>query len=341
MAYLKTMAAGLIAGAMTVGTQADAKILRAETAGAGGLAYTVMILTAKSGKEKYGLNLQVSDGEKLVMAMLRSGLGRVDIYSGYPPAYRYMQKGIAMYKRMGERARKASKNLRAMFAYPAGMYMPIVFADSGIKSWKDFKGKRILTGPAAGAATKDNRAIITAMTGYQAGKDYTEINLAWGQGEQAMRDGQVDVYMKPSQIGAAAVQQIARAKPIRIFGFTDADLRSNPKLAALTRKPAVTVSVLPKGSFENQVNGDKDMKLVAYVLFEGTRKGVPADVIYKLTKAFWETLAEAQKSTPILRMVTKDKAFVSLEMPLHLGAYRYYKEAGFKIPAKLVPPEAK
>ena len=30
-----------------------------------------------------------------------------------------------------------------------------------------------------------------------------------------------------------------------------------------------------------------------------------------------------------------------MNIPLHVGAYRYYKEAGFDIPAALVPPEAK
>ena len=42
-----------------------------------------------------------------------------------------------------------------------------------------------------------------------------------------------------------------------------------------------------------------------------------------------------------LRSVTKDSVFSQMNAPLHAGAYRYYKEAGFNVPSALIPPESK
>ena len=35
------------------------------------------------------------------------------------------------------------------------------------------------------------------------------------------------------------------------------------------------------------------------------------------------------------------KALIGLEVPLHMGAYRYFKENKVPVPDALIPPEAK
>ena len=39
--------------------------------------------------------------------------------------------------------------------------------------------------------------------------------------------------------------------------------------------------------------------------------------------------------------LNRKTAFAAVNGPLHIGAYKYYKEAGFDIPAIAIPPEAK
>ena len=36
-----------------------------------------------------------------------------------------------------------------------------------------------------------------------------------------------------------------------------------------------------------------------------------------------------------------ENALLGVTIPLHIGAYKYYKEKGVQIPPALIPPEAK
>ena len=73
--------------------------------------------------------------------------------------------------------------------------------------------------------------------------------------------------------------------------------------------------------------------------FVGTTKMVDEEAVYKVTKAFWENIGDIHKTAVFLKQVTKETAFTSVNVPLHKGAYRYYKEAGFNIPENIIPKD--
>ena len=66
---------------------------------------------------------------------------------------------------------------------------------------------------------------------------------------------------------------------------------------------------------------------------------VDEEAVYKVTKAFWENIGDIHKTAVFLKQVTKETAFTSVNVPLHKGAYRYYKEAGFNIPENIIPKD--
>ncbi len=53
-----------------------------------------------------------------------------------------------------------------------------------------------------------------------------------------------------------------------------------------------------------------------------------------------DNLKDLHATAPWLKSITRDTVLAQMNLPLHAGAYRAYKEAGLKIPAALVPPEA-
>ena len=55
-----------------------------------------------------------------------------------------MKKGAGPYKKMKDEAKAASGNMRALFSFLGGHVHPITYEDSGIESWKDLRGKRVL-----------------------------------------------------------------------------------------------------------------------------------------------------------------------------------------------------
>jgi uncharacterized protein len=63
---------------------------------------------------------------------------------------------------------------------------------------------------------------------------------------------------------------------------------------------------------------------------------------YCLTKNFWEHLGDvvALHWESLGRLKLKDTSTIKRVAPWHIGAYKYYKEAGLEIPPEMVPPEA-
>ena len=50
---------------------------------------------------------------------------------------------------------------------------------------------------------------------------------------------------------------------------------------------------------------------------------------------------EIYKSAKTLSAIDPNKPFTGVNVPLHVGAIKYYREVGIKIPKRLIPPEAK
>lgn len=64
-------------------------------------------------------------------------------------------------------------------------------------------------------------------------------------------------------------------------------------------------------------------------------------VIYNMTKAFWDHIDGAYAAVDRMRDITPETTLGEMKIPRHIGAYRYYVEAGFDIPEHVIPPEAR
>ena len=327
-------AAGLAFGSYS---PASAVTLKGETASPG-CPYTVFIMTAKYAS-KAGINIQVSDGKTLTKSMLLMAQKKLDISSTVPAATVFMSKGVAMYKKLGKKAVAMHKKLRGMFSYQCGLYNMIVWDENKeIKTWKDLRGKKIFTGPPSGAAAKMSEDYIKAMTGFTPNKEYTAVRLNWGGGQDAMRNGQLDGYMRPLTVPSALMDELTAIRPVRILGIGD-DQLDNPLLKKLLAVPGRSMGVLKVGEYKGVTNLTKDIRSPAYALSQQVGVHVPTDVVYKITKAFWSNIGEVHKNVPYLSGMTLQSALDKLKAPLHLGAYKYYKEQGVNVPKALLPPE--
>jgi TRAP transporter TAXI family solute receptor len=328
--------AGMAVAISTFSTNTVAKTYSMEVASTGcttavGLP---MVKYAKGG----GVDIQVATGKTLTKSALLVAQGKLDFAAYVPLPYILLKKGKAMYKKLGaERGAKLAGKLRGIMGFECGQYTPIVWANSGITKWEQFKGKRIFTGPPSGAAAKNSEDFIKAMTGFEPNKDYEAIRLAWGGGQQAMRDGQIDVYMRPIQVPSALVEELMSIRPVRFLGITLDRIRSKEMqdyLGAVGRFPG---TVKPKELYGGKVVSEKEeIHLPGFALDMIVGEHVPEDVGYNVTKSYWEKLDEIHQADPTLRGMTKKSAFIGLNVPLHAGALKYYKEAGFDIPKRLM-----
>ena len=280
------------------------------------------------------IEIQVNATGAATRHALEAAQGKIDLYMYSPLVHSFMMHKRAMYSKI-DAAPELSKKLRALFSFPIGVYHIAVFADSGITSLQDIKGKKVFLGPPSGAATRVMDGLVKALTGYEAGKDYQAVKLGWGAAEQAFQDGQLDVYMNPTNAPSPVFQQVALTRKIRFLGIPPDKLK-DPAVKKLYDRPGGAVGMLPQGTYgENQVN-EADVLTIKAIVGIGAGEHLPADLVYRMTKAFWDNLPGEAKGTPWLRALERKDVFEQMNMKLHPGAARYYREIGMQIPDKLL-----
>jgi len=270
------------------------------------------------------------------MHTLQTSTGEIDFSMGSPTVYGFLQKGVAMYSEVPG-ASEFAKDLRGIFAYPIGTYHMVVNANSDIYEWEDFAGKRVFFGPPGGAATRTILGMVNKITGLTE-DDYELSNLGWGAAQQAMQDGQLDVYVVPTLAPSPGISQISLTKEIRLIGISDEQKLisgEQPSVDAGIRRWAV----IPAGTYgDNQVN-DADVEMLEPLVNVETNVALDQETIYNITKAWWAGVEEQRENAPWLGQITLEDAFIGMAKPLHAGAVQFYQEEGLSIPERLVPEE--
>jgi len=283
--------------------------------------------------QKYNpdIEIQVNATGAAPRHALDAARGKTDFLMGAPAVHNLMVKQRAMFAKVKD-AKKLAENLRAVFNYRIGFYQFGVYESSGIKTLADLKGKRVFLGPPTGVQKVVSAGFIEAITGYKQGRDYEAVKLGFSAAAQAFQDRQIDMLSMTSNPPASNFVQAALTSKIRFLGATDADW-NKPAMKKVMALPGRTRGIIPAKIYgPNQANEAPVQTIAAWVGLV-TRKGIPDDVIYKMTKTFWEHVDEMHAVAPWAKeAINLDNAFKQLNMKLHPGAVRYYKEKGLKIP---------
>lgn len=339
MRYLKTavLALGLGAGMAPATASAD-EFLSLATLGPGSSPYLVMSTFARTVEEELGdVKIQVNATGAATQHAMQASAGQLDFFMWSASVHDSMIKGDAMWSKVPQ-APEMAKNLRAVFAFPLGLYHIVTYADSGIEKLEDLKGKRVFLGPPGGGATVIMQRVVEGATGLKPGEDFEQVNLGWDAATQAFQDGRIDVYVNSTNAPSPVIQQLAISREIRLLSLTDEQMAKEP-LQAILNRPGGVLGEIPAGLYgDNQVNEEAVVTLGSIV---GVAAGahVPDETVYRVTKAFWTKLPDLQEGAAWLRNIKLDTAFEDLNLPLHAGAVRYYEEVGMTIPDDLRPPQ--
>lgn len=228
-------------------------------------------------------------------------------------------------------------NLSIIFAHPIGARHYIVYDESPIQSFADFKGKKVFLGPPGGTATQQNLITVKGQTGYEPGKDFELVKLNWGPAIQAFQDRKYDVMMLPGINPDPRIQQLALTSKIRVIGVDEARMMEDPGTKKLMANPMNSLIELPPDAYGANQTNTTAVKLVNPKVAIAVRKDMDADVVYAMTKAFWENIEEAYALAPWMKSaVSLEEALFPIPNGIHPGALRYYKELGLDIPDAFV-----
>jgi len=229
---------------------------------------------------------------------------------------------------------KPVKNIRGIASlYPETIQI-VARADSGIKSMKDIKGKRLVPGDRGSGTEVDTLNVLSVYK--LTYKDFAGVDwLSFSGAAQRLQDKQADVTFTTAGWPTAAIQELAIAAPINLVPIEEA------KIKELTKKfPFYSRIVIPKGTYKGQ---EKDAPTITTMAQWVVGAEVPDEVVYELTKALWENgaakMAQAHAKGKDVQMKT---ALSGMAIPLHPGAEKYYKEKGLiKDTAKKAAPKKK
>ncbi|SLN70681.1 TAXI family TRAP transporter solute-binding subunit [Oceanibacterium hippocampi] len=337
----QAMLAGFGAAAFAIGgaEAADKTYLKMDTLAPGSSAYVFSVAFSGVVQKHLPYEIQVSSGKTAVRMAIDAAKGDVDLYLASMTINHFMANGQAMFKNAPE-APELFKKLRGIINYPIGAYHMVTYSDSGINSLEDIKGKRVFIGPPKGAARVVTSQIIKGVTGYEPGVDFEEAKLDWNSAAQAFQDRQLDVYVGLTSVPSPQIEQFAVSDKIRLLGIP-ADKMDSEGVKKALGTPGRTVETIAAGTYGDRQINQEDVTTVGTQAGLATHVGVSEEIVYNMTKAIFENLAEFHGNAAWLKNVNRDSVFDYMNFPLHAGAYRYYREAGFDIPEDLIPPEAK
>lgn len=308
--------------------------LRMSTLGLGTSAYVVLSTFANIiNEEMNDVNIRVSSTGAATEHMVQAAEGRIAFFTMSPTMYAALKNKAVMFADL-ENAPALAEKVGVVFNFPAGVYHIVTHADSGIGRLEDLAGKSVFLGPPAGAATQVMTDLVEGASGLKANEDFNVVNLGWNAGHQAFQDRQIDAAVFLGNLPASSVSQIALTSEIRLLGLEPRHLEapSDQLKSALGRPGGLTVEI-PAGTYgEGQVNEDPTTTLAVTVGL-ATSLGLDKDLVYRMTKTWWENIDAAHAVAPWMQGVTMDGALIELNAPLHPGAAQYYREQGMDVPS--------
>jgi len=269
-------------------------------------------------------------------------IGRGEVESGIA------QNNVALAAYIGDKEQWKTpqvKSLRCITAlFPETVHM-VALAKSGIKSVYDFKGKRIIVGDKGSGTEMDCRKFLEFI-----GLSYNDIQpifVYYAAAVQRMQDEQADALFWTAGVPISSIIEIATTKDVVFLPFPDAVIQ---KLHS--QFPYYAPVTLPAKAYPKQNN---PVKTVAIISLWVTRADIDEKTIYEVTHHLFEKTPQLYREKKDLasgadmmaaaheqgKNVTLGNALLGVTIPLHKGAYKYYKEKGIQVPAALIPPEAK
>jgi TRAP transporter TAXI family solute receptor len=315
---------------------ASAELYRVSSIAPGMSPFVVNTAIAKVvSKHVPGVELQVRATGAATRHMVEAAQGKIDFIFGSPTINWLLVNQIGPFKKF-KNGPELEKNIGMIFSYQIGPYHYVVRADSGIKTLADFKGKKVFCGPPGGAATRVVLRAIKETSGLDGKTDFKVQRFGFDAAIQAFQDNKIDVIVLPTNVPSPSIEQFALTKKIRLIDIPVEKMTIRKMIGG-------TVNEIQSNAYgKNQVNQTKITTHGALVNFSA-RMDLDEEVVYKVTKAIWENLAELHEAAKWMKTtVTLENALQIIPGRLHPGAERYYKEIGLKIPEPVVyKPKAK
>ena len=226
---------------------------------------------------------------------------------------------------------KDKHDLRTIFPFAPAVWQFAVAKDANIKSLKDLDGRKWNPGPAGGGST-----FITIEMMNMFGIKPALHQGTLGDAAEAYADRQIVGFTYRGTGGdpTSAMVEANAARPILFLSLSDAEIAKIHEKWPNLNKFQVRAKLYPGQNDPFNTIATLTGNAIA------AHADMPVDAVYTIVKSYWKNFKVIAKQFPGVSGASPSDVIAS-EIPLHVGAIKYYQETGLKIPESLFPPEAK
>lgn len=311
--FLVTSALG--SAALVAGCGGGSQFITVGTAPVGGVFFVVggaiaEVLEANKGEHNWKVAAEASRGSKENIRLIMTGEQQLSMANS----------SITYFAVRGEGGWDKKYDVKAVMTMFPLVAQFVTKKDSGVKTIKDLKGKRVVVGPEGAGFKYFIRPIMEAH-----GVTYDDFVPVYA-GQQTsvgyLGDGNVAATFLGGGIPTGSITSAAATMPISFVEF-------DPKVKAelIEKYPFYQPKTVPGGSYKGIDEDFEGMNVgSAHLICAGS---ADEEQIYQFTKTIFENRADIAEKAPPARAINEKNSVRNTGVDFHPGAIRYYQEKGF------------
>lgn len=226
---------------------------------------------------------------------------------------------ISYFAVRGEGAWEKQHNIRAVMTLAPNVGLFITPQSSGIETFADLKGKRVVVGPAGAGFTYFLQPILAAHgITYE---DFTPINSTYMGAVDLLADGSAAAAFMGGAIPTPAVIRAAAAQELFFIPFDEM-----AKAALFKDYPFFHAITVPADTYSGQDAPFATMNVGSMHLI--TSEDADEAMVYAFTKTLYTNGAEVVKRHGAGKAINAKNVVKDTGTPFHPGAMRFYRESG-------------
>lgn len=303
----------------TAPTQAaDQQFVTIGTGGVTGVYYptggSICRLVNKT-RKVHGIRCSVESTGGSVYNLNTIAAGELDMGVAQSDWQYHAYHGTSKFKNAGP-----NKKLRAVFSVHPEPFTVVARKDSGIKHFKDLKGKRVNIGN-PGSGQRGTMEVVMKAYGWTKADFKLASELKSAEQGKALCDNKIDAMVFTVGHPSGSIKEPTTSCDCLIVPVTGPEIDKLVKEADYYR-----TATIPGGMYRGT---DTDTKTFGVGATFVSSTDVPENVIYNVVKAVFENFDQFKKLHPCFKVLKKEEMIKDgLSAPLHKGAIKYYKEAG-------------
>lgn len=225
--------------------------------------------------------------------------------------------GFGAYEEEGEH-----KNIRTLMRLWPNYVQLVTTANTGIKSVEDLKGKRVGVGAPNSGVELNARMIYEA---YGMSYEDSEVDyLSYGEAIDQMKNGQCDAAFVTSGLPNATVSELSTS-----YDMVIVPIDGEGRESLIKKYPFFSESTIVADTYNN--TEDIESVYVYNVLI--ANEDLDDDLVYDMMNCIFDNIETIKAShNTANKNIDLSIGVSDLQVPLHNGAVRFWKERGFETP---------